>query len=697
MGVKIDKISVKDLGPIKDFSAQFGLFNLIYSLNEEGKTFLTEFIIRSLFKYTNRWSYLRGGGTGKIWISGLDENPIEFSPSSIKKLEDYLESDERGLPTELVNLLVVKGGEAEIEDTKGGISKNLIKNVLSGIKILDRIDNDSNISKTVKSAEIKNGKIKIAKRGEGEDYTNLRNELSKIEKLFKEIESKYKEGIVATYKIEEESLKERLEDLSKGKRHEAYLISEKIKGLEKELSKIPEDELDQVGTYLSLYRSKKESYKNLEEDYKEELDKSKDFSWLQNALSNYKELTTKVIKKPSKILLYIGSAILAVITSFLILSEQKNLSIISFLCTLAFFGVYIWILYKNLKLAGQNQELNNLKKEFMNRTGKELSDIALLETVLDEQREHNNKSDVIRDQLGDLYRELKNLCLSIQNNLITLTGEKIEESEWNKITAGLKRKQKGLKKEIKDEEKKLYKLGVDETDYLQENTGIKYSQEECKKIEEQLTDIQNKIKIHKDELNDLKVKVITKTGDDPSINWSELIENLHKKRQERQEELKKVTAKIIAGIAVHKVISQLRVEEDAKIQEGLESKTVLKPLKDLTKRYNKLKLDDDKLVISDKYNNFDLRDISTGAIEQIMLALRIGFSSKLLKKDTIFLILDDAFQHCDWPKREVLVRELSDIAKKGWQIIYLTMDDNIKELFDKFGKELKEDYISLKL
>jgi len=32
---------------------------------------------------------------------------------------------------------------------------------------------------------------------------------------------------------------------------------------------------------------------------------------------------------------------------------------------------------------------------------------------------------------------------------------------------------------------------------------------------------------------------------------------------------------------------------------------------------------------------------------------------------------------------------LVDIAKKGWQIIYLTMDDHIKGLFDKVGKEFE--------
>jgi len=69
--------------------------------------------------------------------------------------------------------------------------------------------------------------------------------------------------------------------------------------------------------------------------------------------------------------------------------------------------------------------------------------------------------------------------------------------------------------------------------------------------------------------------------------------------------------------------------------------------------------------------------------------LRIGFSSKILKQDTLFLVLDDAFQHSDWERRKILIDKLANIAKTGWQIIYLTMDDHIKELFDEAGKEFK--------
>ena len=146
----------------------------------------------------------------------------------------------------------------------------------------------------------------------------------------------------------------------------------------------------------------------------------------------------------------------------------------------------------------------------------------------------------------------------------------------------------------------------------------------------------------------------------------------------------------MAGFSVHKIISELRLEEDAKIREGLKSQVVLDPLKDITKRYSSLVLDDGRLIVSDRYDDFDIKDLSTGAKEQVMLALRIGFTSKLLGKDALFLILDDAFQHSDWQKRKILIDKLADISKKGWQIIYLTMDDHIKELFDKTGKSLKD-------
>lgn len=694
MAVKIKNINVKDLGPIEKFSEQLGIFNLIYSPNEKGKTFLTEFIIRSLFKNIKRWSYVREGGNGKIWLSGLNKNPIEFSPSSKKKIESFWENDGIGLPPSIVNLLVAKGAEATIDDTEEGISKRIIKEILSGINILDKIDNK--ISKTVKTAEFNIGQISINYQGEGKEYKNLKDELNNIEQLFEDIESKYSKRITETYKINEKALKKQLEELGKAKRHDAYLISGKIEELKHELNKYPEEDLNQLSNDINLYKNEKRTYDKLNNQFNIVYEKCKQFNWLQSALNNYKELSTSNFKTPKKVFLIISgiSAIAAIIS---ILFNQQIPSIVLLLNTLFFIGIYIKKFYHASKYQGNKLELDKIKTEFKNRIVKELTDIATIETELKEQEDAYKESALLKNQLKEKDREIQKLHTSIQQKILNIVEKEIDKTQWDEILIDLKKKRKNLIDQIIQKDKRLDKLDVDETDYLQEDIGIRYSQEEYENLETELNEIQKNIKDTEEQLKQLKYTICRLIKDDISITWEELIENLRQKRQEKQNELKKITSKIIAGITVHKIISKLREEEDTKIQEGLESKTVINPLKDLTQRYNRLTLEGDKLIVSDDYNSFDLKDLSTGAREQVMLALRIGFSSKILNQDTLFLILDDAFQHSDWEKRKILIKQLANVAQKGWQIIYLTMDDNIRDLFNKVGQKFKGEYKNFNL
>ncbi len=700
MGIKIDKISVKDLGPIKSFSSRFGIFNLIYSINEKGKTFLTEFIIRSLFRNINRWSYLRKGGKGKVLVSGLEKSTTDFSPASLKKLEDYWTENEKGLPASIAKLLVVKGGEAGIDDSEG-VSKFFIKEVLSGINILDKIDSDTNISKTIKKAKVEDGRINIADKGVGNKYHTKRNELEEIDTLFEEIESEYSEGVIKSFKLKEKDLKERLSHLDRVKRHRAYLISEKIKKLQAELKMVPEDELSRIENDLTLYRDKKQSLKQEEEKYKTALDESKDLKWMESALPHYKDLTLKNMKKPGISLLvtcYISAAAgVAISVLFFLNNNFFNIPHNIILFSLFFFFsasivcclLYIKRLNNFFKLIGQSEELIKIIKEFKKRTGKELSDIALLESSLNRQRESSSRSEAIKERIDILDSELKELRLSISSKIITFTEKDTGEQEWDLIVSNLKRNNRSLKEQIDREKDKLGKFGISEADYLPEETEIEYSPQEYEEIQLKLEHTRKELEIREDKIQELKFKICQKTGDDLSIGWEELFKNLRKKMQDVENELREVTAFIAAGSSVHKIISELRQEEDTKIQEGLQSMAVLDPLKAITQKYDKLTLDGSRLIVSSKYDDFDIRDLSTGAIEQVMLALRIGFTSKLLREDSLFLILDDAFQHSDWQKRKILIDKLAEISKKGWQIIYFTMDDHIKELFDKAGRQFK--------
>ena len=92
-------------------------------------------------------------------------------------------------------------------------------------------------------------------------------------------------------------------------------------------------------------------------------------------------------------------------------------------------------------------------------------------------------------------------------------------------------------------------------------------------------------------------------------------------------------------------------------------------------------------MAKDNYGRYRVSDLSTGAREQVLLGLRIGFASRLLDGTPLFLILDDAFQHSDWVRRERLVEKLFTLAKDGWQINYFTMDDHIRMLFESSAKK----------
>ena len=697
MGIKIEKITVKNLGPIQSFSKEFGLLNLIYSKNERGKTFLTEFIIRSLFKNTNikRWKF-RGGGSGKVYVSGLDKELIEFSPSTPKKLEDFWEEDETGLPPSMVKLLVSKGGEPSIEDTEEGIDKNLIKEIFSGISLLDKIDNEKNINKTIKSAQLINSNIDIRDQGDGKIYHDLKEEINQIDNLFTEIESKYVEGIIESYKKEEESLKKHLEELNKAKRYEAFLISKKIDEIEGKLSQNPEDKLNKISTEIAIYEITKNDCNVKKQQLKDSQEKSRHFSWLKETIPLYERLTINSIKKPGYLLLIIMSifAFITAVLIFLNIIIGATLfllisAILSLAVTIGLTAFYIRNLFNYSKYVGLNEELNRIKVEFKNKIGNKLTDIALLNAELSKQKEFYDKAKFLEEQLEVIRNDYEKQHFSIQQKFNELAVKQILESDWHVFLNTKKQDNNILKSNKEEEQKKLNNLQVREADYLNEDIGIKFDIDEFNEVNIKIDDISKKISEQKKEIDALKHNVCIKTENDFSISWEQLIENLKKKRLEKENDLNTLEAKITAGIIVHNVISQLRVEEDKKILEGLQSEIVLKPLRDITHRYNKLALEEDKLIISDDFNNFPLKEISTGAEEQIMLALRIGFSSKLLKKDALFLILDDAFQHSDWHKREILINKLVDITKKGWQIIYLTMDNHIKGLFDKVGKKFE--------
>ncbi|MBM3706062.1 MAG: hypothetical protein FJW66_06005 [Actinobacteria bacterium] len=696
MGIKIEKITVKNLGPIQNFSEKLGLFNLIFSSNECGKTFLTEFIIRSLFKNTKRWKF-RENGSGKVTVTGLDgQSPVEFSPVSAKKLEDWWQQEEKGMPASMAELLVSKGGEASIEESDEGIGKNLIKEIFSGISLLDKIDSDANIQPTVKKAQLDGISINIANTGEGRTYRQLESEISRIDSLFEEIESKYTKGVLEAYKTEQKQLKLQAENLYKAKCHEAFVISEEIRDLNKILSRNDEGTLAGLASDVSLYERDKAEYAHKNEQFEELITRSANYEWLSRLLPLYEKFSIDPVKKP-KIIFAVISAIFVVAAIIFSLFNIPIGTVISLLAASGLITYYIIRLAGSLKNAAAAKEIAELKKEFKTRTGNELTEMASLNLEIEKQRESYDNSKLLAGQLEELKTKIQSSVYLINQRFFNLTGKHIAEPDWQAALDEKKEESREINIRIGELRAKLADLAVREVEYLHEGPGIEFSYEESEKVSASLEVISSAIAEIEKNIGSLKYGICNETNDDQSIGWEHLLENLRKKRLEKQNEYDICKARIIAGILVHSEIEALRREEDEKISEGLKSETVTKPLAEITGDYKRLFLDGETLMVSDDVRDYCIGDLSTGAREQIMLALRIGFAARILKQESLFLILDDAFQHSDWKRRETLVSKLAEIAEKGWQIIYLSMDNHIKSLFDKAGKKFREQYRLIEL
>jgi len=251
-----------------------------------------------------------------------------------------------------------------------------------------------------------------------------------------------------------------------------------------------------------------------------------------------------------------------------------------------------------------------------------------------------------------------------------------------------------LTERIQEKKDRLSRLDVDPSDYVTEKPDVTYSKQTYDELQERLEHITNQISEETQKLDTLKHLICQQTGDDITVDWETVIQHLRSKREEVVNTYKQKTAEILGKIAVHQVLEELRKDEDTKIVEGLKSESVLAPLRKMTgDNYNDLKLAGERLVVSSSTNDFSLSELSTGAQEQVLLALRIGFAQRLTKQDEpLFLILDDAFQYSDWERRGWLMDAIVELAKAGWQIIYFTMDDHIRDLFRSKGRVFGDNF-----
>lgn len=84
--------------------------------------------------------------------------------------------------------------------------------------------------------------------------------------------------------------------------------------------------------------------------------------------------------------------------------------------------------------------------------------------------------------------------------------------------------------------------------------------------------------------------------------------------------------------------------------------------------------------------------LSSGAYDQLYLAIRIALGAKLLVDGTGFFIMDDPFIRSDPERLSRQLTMLVDMAAHGWQIIYFSSKGEVR---DALAKEIKKGVVTL--
>jgi len=681
MPVKITKINVNNLGPINSFTIEPGILNLIYGKNEMGKTHLVEFLIRSLFRNPKLWPSRSVEGNGKITIEGLKKTRVNFSPLSKQKIEDYLEQEQAGLPTDFSRLLVIKGAEAGLKEKndkeyKGVVvSKSILKNFFSSQELLFRIG--QGISQTIKNAKITDSYVNGDHRAEIKKKEELSRKLKDINQLIIQIDKIYSGGYRTTLAAKRKHLIQQRDLLIKAKRYLAYAISIDIGELENQKIKISDTKLQEAKELLVFYKQKIEEYKNKKADKEKSESISRHYDWLSSACDVYEKLLNKENNKPS--VLFLILTLISLLSTGLFAYLQLFMGVVASLAAVLLFGLlYLqkFSLLAKYKYASENDEMLKIEKAFQTKFSEEMTGLATLRERLNSLEEHYSKSKILRDQLFSDLRAIEGKKIKLSELITDLAGKNIPLEKWQKTLHDLSEVRSQIDRKIQTKNIDLAGLSIKPSDYVKNKPKIKYSQERYEAINNEIEKIEIELNQENQKLEDLKRSIYRVTDEDVAHNWESLIQNLKEKKKQITNEYKQTTAEIVGKAIVHRVLEKFQKDEDSKISLGLKSQEVLDPLKKITQRYNGLELNGETLIVSDPFNDFTFADLSTGAQEQVLLSLRIGFSRNLLKKGSMFLILDDAFQYSDWKRRELLVEQMVELAKQEWQIIYLTMDDH---------------------
>ncbi|MEC8896394.1 MAG: AAA family ATPase, partial [Planctomycetota bacterium] len=552
MNPRIERIKVKRGGPLEnDFEIQPGDLNLVYGLNETGKTFLVESMVRLLFKTQGRdapaWKLREWDTNGKILVSGIEEEGqvTSFGKTS-KKLEDYRSEEDDHLPGDFSRLLVVRAGETVLSGDPGedGISRDILKDYLSEERLLDELL--EGISITIQGAQVTEKAIIGDNRGEVRTQKGLKNEVNAFNELLEDVKQNFSEGPVSILRKKLTAMEEMCEDLGRAKRHQAYLLRSNHKDLEEKKSALEGLEvLGEMESSIEQYDGKVSEGALLEKEVKELQEAVGKRQWCEEALKNYEEIINRrSVKGPEKAW-RIGAAvalIAAVACGFL---GQNWLlgagAVLSLVCG--------WMFSRKLSAAApvaasDNVELKRMDQQYQENFGKALGDRASLTERIGSLQEDLGRARARQEQLDQSNSAAGELRARIDGFFLQAGFDDLDSGDWRKTLAEMHASHRAVEGKINDCEKKLRNLLVPEEEDLEEDPGTAWDPGRFDELTTGVEQLETEIEVEDGRLGDLKERVAAQAGLRVSTGWDVLLESHQQQKESKLREYTECTSYI---------------------------------------------------------------------------------------------------------------------------------------------------------
>ena len=699
MPVRIERLKIKRNGPLtEDLEIRPADLNLIFGPNESGKTYVLETMISFLFATGRGTAWDTTGRSdrppdirdfprgGKALVSGLEDQPVSFTKTG-EKLDRRFATD-AGLPPELSRLVVVRAGESRLSgDSSDGVGREVLMEILGGRELLEEID--SRIGKRSYGLRLIEGSIDGHKAAIS-SREDAAEKLRSAEMLLGMVQESDAALQLSRFRREMDKLKERLHRLHLAKRHHAWRLRRDLTQLERELDRLPSardvSELERSAAGLS---SRRETLRRKRARLEEESERLDALEWASHARDVYARLMEDEGDAAANAWPLWGAAGLMVAAVTLALLRVPVLAIV---CAAASLGALTYArrsVRPSETAPWKRREMEEMAGRYSALFGEEMAGLASLAARQEEFGRSQGSVDRQRDEIEELSAELDALRERVLSGSSRLFGDALTDETLEKALNSALEQRQELEERRKALELEIAALGVPEKAHLEEDPGIPWSATEQADIEERVTELQSDISRAEQELQTLRTRLAVETRESEATEWTDLLEALRRRVAVLESAYRAETSDLLARAVVASAVQEMRGRENRMLEEKLSSESVSGALKSLTGRYDSIGMSSNGCLTLgiEGETEYGLEELSTGAREQVYLALRAAFAEMTFKQPA-FLLLDDAFQHSDWKRRDNLVAHCLGLLERGWQIFYFCMDNDIRDRFLRAGEAL---------